>query len=209
MNMQRSSPSEPHRRAPHLLMALLDAAIKLGEKNNPKEPGGPELADANGVFETAQGAMIDVLADLCKTSEAFQALVDRPKTKRDALDALIASQALYEIASSFYLAALTEWAREDAQMARIRLSCVDSLRQAGRNASQAKDEASEHPRYTEHKDFCIALSEKKNGAEIEMNTAKERVRNAREVLRVYTSEGGFDPERDEMLRNITAPRAGT
>lgn len=181
-------PTDTPKRAPHLLMALLDSAIKLGAVKTSKPQSGA-FVESEQQFGRDQKLMVEALSILCKEAESYRATQRKPTTASEALDAMIAAQEMYVQASADYIDKLFIWRRADDQTSRVRASAASTFE--GLSPTAQDKAASSHPQYTEHKDYCTGLAEEKDAAEIEMKVAESNVRNARDIFRAITSEGGL------------------
>lgn len=184
-------------RAPKLLLALIDAATKLGEqvarKSVTAETSYAPLNGANDTFELAQSEMIGALGTICQQAKAFLAIQNtRPTTIEQGLPYLAAAQEWYAQCSNEYLMKNDAWLLADAQRSRVRLRCVDILveqhrDEAGWSRTRADKEASAHPDYADHKDYAVRLASDRAVAEVEMKLAEEQVRNARIILQTLVT----------------------
>lgn len=185
---------DPLDRAPYLLMALVEKAIKLGELNNPIMQSSPELAEANETFELAQTATVEAVSIAIREARSYRATLQSPKTTGEALARLEATQAMYDQRAKKYVDLVDGWTRADGEKSRVRLRCVEALMtpidQGGRGLvyTRAEKEASAHPDYAEHKDYCNRLAIEKTEAEIEMKIAEQALETARTVLGTFLFE---------------------
>jgi hypothetical protein len=175
-------------RAPYLLLAVIDAAVKLGEAKAGFDEGDPELKTASDMFAENQHAAVESLATVCKEAESFRAMSERPQTINEALNAVAGSQKMFALAVDEYLTRLEAWRRADTQTGRIRVAVCERLQKDnGWSASAADKAASGDPEYTQHKDACADLADSKDVSEHEMKVAELGAKAALATLEAFTA----------------------
>lgn len=174
------------------LLALTAAAYEHGVNDTAYDPEEPETKTAKARFESLRDDTLEILGIVSRESEAFRAMLDRPKTIGEAINRVLGIERLWTLANGDYLDKLDAWQRADDQGARIRVGVVARLQKpladggAGMSYSAADKAASGDPEYTGHKDHTAALAAAKNEAEIERDTALHAMLNARAVLKAMT-----------------------
>lgn len=175
------------KRAPRLLLALIESAIQFGKKELGND-AEYDVAKADR-FEVAQSTMVECLNEVSMQATAFVAsMLAIPSTIEQAIQRLHAAQSYAHQKNEYYTLILDRWIKADSRSSRVRSRCVEALMtpadQGGRGLpyTRANAEASTHPDYAEFKDQMAGLSAEKGYAERAADEAVQQVHNCRAIL---------------------------
>jgi hypothetical protein len=152
--------------------------MKSVEGDRLRVDAAQRLRDAWAAVDTHVEQLADLTVSFMRATEAL------PRDTYAAASQLAAHQVAFENAARTYVDTLEAWREADTQTGRIRQGVVERLMSTDVTLSRtaADKAASGDDEYTQHKDRCAALSDRKDRADIERSVAYSKVETSRRLL---------------------------